>query len=234
VPPAPSQWPPDPRLGGAGPSAQQNWPSDPTAALAPANRVGEPYRPASAYQGQPPRPGGQPPVPGGRPPRRTGRVVLILLIILIVALVLGALAYHLASGSSTAAPPATSPSQSVSQPVSLTPSTSASQSAAASSAPAVAETPSQVVQAYYQAINEHRYQVAWQLGGKNTGQSYASYVAGFNGTASDVLLIGEASGDIVRGTLTANQTDGSIKTYSGSYTVQDGVIATFQVAQIAN
>jgi UDP-N-acetylmuramoylalanine-D-glutamate ligase len=122
----------------------------------------------------------------------------------------------------------------VSQPVSLTPSTSASQSAAASSAPAVAETPSQVVQAYYQAINEHRYQVAWQLGGKNTGQSYASFVAGFNGTASDVLLIGQASGDIVHGTLTANQTDGSIKTYSGSYTVQDGVITTFQVAQIAN
>jgi hypothetical protein len=155
-----------------------------------------------------------------------------------VALVLGALAYHLASGSSTAAPPTTPPSQSVSQSVSLTPSTSASQStsqsAAASSAPAVAETPSQVVQAYYQAINEHRYQVAWQLGGKNTGQSYASYVAGFNGTASDVLLIGEASGDMVRGTLTANQTDGSIKTYSGSYTVQGGVITTFQVAQIAN
>jgi hypothetical protein len=164
--------------------------------------------------------------------------VVILLIILIVALALGALAYHLASGSSTAAPPTTPPSQSVSQSVSLTPSTSASQStsqsAAASSAPAVAETPSQVVQAYYQAINEHRYQVAWQLGGKNTGQSYASYVAGFNGTASDVLLIGEASGDMVRGTLTANQTDGSIKTYSGSYTVQGGVITTFQVAQIAN
>ena len=176
-------------------------------------------------------------MPGGRPPRRAGRVVLILLIILIVALVLGALAYHLASSSSTAAPPTTPPSQSVSQSVSLTPSTSASQStsqSAASSAPAVAETPSQVVQAYYQAINEHRYQVAWQLGGKNTGQSYASYVAGFNGTASDVLLIGEASGDMVRGTLTANQTDGSIKTYSGSYTVQGGVITTFQVAQIAN
>jgi hypothetical protein len=49
-----------------------------------------------------------------------------------------------------------------------------------------------------------------------------------------VLLIGEASGDMVRGTLTANQTDGSIKTYSGSYTVQGGVITTFQVAQIAN
>jgi len=234
-PSAPSQWPPDPRTGSGAPSAQQNWPSDPTAALAPASRVGEPYRPAPAYQAQPPRPGGPPPRSGGRPPRRTGRVVLILLVILIVALVLGALAYHLASGSNNAAAP---PAASASQSVSLTPSTAASQpsspSAAASSAPAAAETPSQVVQAYYQAINEHRYLIAWQLGGKNTGQSYASYVAGFNGTASDVLQIGQASGDIVRGTLTANQTDGSIKTYSGTYTVRDGVISTFQVAQIAN
>ena len=160
--------------------------------------------------------------------------MLILLVILIVAIVLGALAYRLASHSSTASPPGSSTSHSASVTTSTPVSQSASQSAAVSSAPAVTQTPSQVVQAYYQAINEHQYHVAWQLGGKNTGQTYASFVAGFNGTASDVLQIGEANGTIVRGTLTANQTDGSVKTYSGSYTVQDGVISRFQVVQIAN
>jgi hypothetical protein len=230
APSAPSQWPTAPPPGSGPPSAQQNWPSDPTAALAPASRVGEPYRLGTfpSYQGQPPR-------PGGRPPRRTGRVALILLVILIVALLLGALAYHLASHSSAVAPPASSSSsQAATVPPSTPVSQSPSQSTASSAAPAVSQTPSQVVEAYYQAINQHRYLIAWQLGGKNTGQTYPSFVAGFNGTASDVLEIGEANGDVVRGTLTANQTDGSIKTYSGTYTVQDGVISRFQVVQIAN
>jgi hypothetical protein len=229
APSTPGGWPPGPRQASGPPSAQQNWPSDPTAALAPASRVGEPYRPASfpTYQGQPAQ-------PGGRPPRRTGRVVLILLVILIVAAVLGGLAYHLASSHSAATPPPSTPS------VSITPSTSASQqaqsqppsqSSAASSGPVATQTPSQVVQAYYQAINQKQYQRAWALGGKNTGQSYSSFVAGYQGTASVAVQINSVSGDVVTVQLTANQTDGTVKTYAGTYTVQDGVITVPDVHQ---
>jgi hypothetical protein len=196
-----------------------NWPSDPTSALAPASRLAGAGRPGTypSYQVPPPR------------RRRTGRTVLILLAVLIVALIIGGVAYQLAS-KGPSAPPATLSSSSA-PPVSSAPPSAPASSAPVSSGPASAQTPSQVVQAYYQAINEHQYQTAWDLGGKNTGTTYNQYVAGFNGTASDVVQILSVSGNVVTAQLTANQTDGTAKVFAGTYTVSGGQITVFDVTR---
>jgi len=218
APSAGAQWPADPRWAGPS-SAQMNWPSDPTSALAPASRVGAPGRPGTypSYQSGP-----------ARPPRKTGRTVLILLGILIVAVIIGVVVAHVVSKGSTAAPPGNLSSSSA-PPVSSAPASSPPVSTGA----AAADTPSQLVQAYYQAINEHQYRTAWDLGGQNTlpRTTYASYVAGFNGTASDVVEILSVSGNVVTAQVTANQTDGTAKVFAGTYTVTGGQITAFDVVR---
>jgi hypothetical protein len=89
------------------------------------------------------------------------------------------------------------------------------------------------VRAYYSAINRHRYARAWRLGGRNTGETYRAYISGFAGTAHDTVTIQSVSGDVVTGQLAAQQTDGTVKTYRGSYTVEGGVITQFNVQQLS-
>ena len=89
------------------------------------------------------------------------------------------------------------------------------------------------VRAYYAAINHHRYARAWRLGGRNTGQTYHAFVSGFAGTAHDAVTIQSVSGDVVAAQLAARQTDGTVKTYRGSYTVAGGVITQFNVEQVS-
>jgi hypothetical protein len=89
------------------------------------------------------------------------------------------------------------------------------------------------VLAYYAAINQHHYARAWRLGGRNTGETYRAFVSGFAGTASDAVTIQSVSGDVVTAQLVAEQTDGTVKTYQGSYTVEGGVITEFNVKQVS-
>ena len=89
------------------------------------------------------------------------------------------------------------------------------------------------VRAYYSAINHHHYARAWRLGGRNTGQTYHAFVSGFAGTAHDAVTIQSVSGDVVTAQLAAQQTDGTVKTYRGSYTVEGGVITQFNVEQVS-
>src|SRR6266516_6143105 len=89
------------------------------------------------------------------------------------------------------------------------------------------------VREYYAAINNHRYARAWRLGGRNTGQTYNAFVSGFAGTAHDTVTIRSVSGDVVTAQLAAQQTDGTVKTYQGSYTVEGGVITQFDVRQVS-
>jgi eukaryotic-like serine/threonine-protein kinase len=84
--------------------------------------------------------------------------------------------------------------------------------------------PAATVEAYVAAINDHDYIRAWDLGGRNTGLSYASFVQGFDGTASDDLTVVSVSGDVVTIRLAATQTDGTVTHYLGTYTVSHGVI----------
>jgi transcriptional regulator with XRE-family HTH domain len=91
--------------------------------------------------------------------------------------------------------------------------------------------PVATVHAYVAAINDHHYARAWRLGGRNTGGSYSQFASGFGTTAGDTLTIVSVSGDVVTARITAHETDGTVNTYQGTYTVDDGVITGFDVLQ---
>jgi serine/threonine protein kinase len=85
--------------------------------------------------------------------------------------------------------------------------------------------PAGTAEAYIAAINAHNYAQAWHLvGGINTGSSYSSFVSGFKGTAKDNLTVLSVAGNVVTVRLAATQTNGSVKSYQGTYTVVGGVI----------
>jgi hypothetical protein len=93
----------------------------------------------------------------------------------------------------------------------------------ASSSPAAAS-PQAVVEAYFAAINAHKWRKVWNLGGKNFSPTYGQMVAGYRSTARDVVTSIHAHGDVVTVRLKAHHTDGTVLTFRISYTVQDGVI----------
>lgn len=93
--------------------------------------------------------------------------------------------------------------------------------------------PAAAVTAYFAAINSKDYAKAWQFGGRNTGNSYAEFVAGFVGTARDAVTVQSVAGDVVTARLVAYQADGTVKTFEGAYTVQNGVITKFDVQQVS-
>ncbi|HZD67041.1 MAG TPA: hypothetical protein VE152_13175, partial [Acidimicrobiales bacterium] len=98
--------------------------------------------------------------------------------------------------------------------------------------PATTTDPASVVRAYVAAINARDYQSAWALGGKNLiGGSYASFVAGFADTASDTLTVLGTRGQTVDIDLVATHTDGTVTTYTGSYTVAGGELVSAHVHQ---
>jgi serine/threonine protein kinase len=85
--------------------------------------------------------------------------------------------------------------------------------------------PAATAEAYIAAINAHDYAKAWHLlGAKYTDSSYSSFVNGFKGTAKDNLTVLSVTGNVVTVRLAATQTNGSVKSYQGTYTVVGGVI----------
>ncbi len=99
--------------------------------------------------------------------------------------------------------------------------------------PAASAGPAATVSAYIAAINSHHYGRAWELGGRNSSVSYPTFVEGFGTTAKDTLIILSVSGNVVTAELVAQQTDGTVKTYRGTYTVDGGVITTTDIDQIS-
>jgi hypothetical protein len=91
--------------------------------------------------------------------------------------------------------------------------------------------PATIVQLYFSAINDGDYARAWQLGGSNLGESYSAFVQGFGTTSNDTVTILSSSGNVVTAQLIAEQNDGSTKTFAGTYTVTNGIIASFNVQQ---
>ena len=72
-----------------------------------------------------------------------------------------------------------------------------------------------VVAQFYQDITDGNYGAAWALGGDNTsnGVSYAGWVAGYSTTASITLgTYSQFGASTVYASLTATQTDGTVKT----------------------
>jgi hypothetical protein len=89
--------------------------------------------------------------------------------------------------------------------------------------------PDSTVLAYFNAINQQDYQTAWTLGGDNLHESYSAFVAGFSSTQQDNVTIQSVQGDVVTADLTAQNTDGTTRYFSGTYTVSNGVITVFSV-----
>ena len=83
------------------------------------------------------------------------------------------------------------------------------------------------VVAYYDAINRRDFATAWSLGGSRIagGGGYTKYVNGFSTTSWDTVTVTDVRGSTVSVVLSAVQTDGSTRTFSGTYTVSGGVIA---------
>jgi hypothetical protein len=100
--------------------------------------------------------------------------------------------------------------------------------------PAKPTTPAGVVQAYFADINAHRFARAWKLNAADHGtETFAQFVAGFNGTLKDKVSIESTVGSVVSIQLAAAQTDGAVKTYQGTYTVASGVITATNVQQVS-
>jgi hypothetical protein len=92
--------------------------------------------------------------------------------------------------------------------------------------------PESVVRAYFDAINAKDYQRAWALGGKNVGQTYEAFAAGFATTDRDELIILSVQGNVVTAELIAVQADGAMRKFRGTYTVAGDAIARFSVREI--
>ena len=90
-----------------------------------------------------------------------------------------------------------------------------------------------VVSQFYQDLTNHDYWDAWQLGGDNIGGSdYNGWVAGYATTASiGITSYGTWNDGTVWADISATQTDGSIRTYSGTYTVANSVIVSANITQ---
>jgi serine/threonine protein kinase len=223
--PAASAWPGDPQSradtswpGDPQSRADTSWPADPRPAPAASRPAPAPPGRATSWPPAPPpvTPARRPPGGTARPRRRGPRVAAIAACVALLAI--AGVAFALLRGHSSP------------QPTNPTGPTSPAGSGHASSAtsgpastPAVLG-PAATVTAYIAAINNHDYRKAWNLGGKNTGQSYNAFANGFAGTANDQLTIVSVADDVVTVQLAAAQTDGTVDDYHGTYTVVDGVI----------
>jgi hypothetical protein len=162
----------------------------------------------------------------GPPQRRRGKALPVVLGILVVA-ILGAAAalvlYLRGNGS-----PHTGPTT----PATISSSPRTSGSSSASSSPATPAGPGAVVTQFYAAINNQDYRAAYRLDYQvRSRESFTDFKNGFAGTQHDNLTITGVTGDVVSFNLTADQTDGSVKTYQGTYTVQNGQIVDSNVTQ---
>ncbi|MEV0602846.1 excalibur calcium-binding domain-containing protein [Streptomyces sp. NPDC050315] len=101
-----------------------------------------------------------------------------------------------------------------------------------SSAPATVRDAAATVEAYFDAINAGDYAQAWALGGKNLGGSYSAFVEGLADTVQDTVQILGVDGGVVSVHLDALQTDGSVRSFAGTYTVADGVITGASIRDV--
>jgi serine/threonine protein kinase len=85
----------------------------------------------------------------------------------------------------------------------------------------------QIVRRYFGDINHHRFRAAYQLSDRS--ETYANFRAGFAGTKRDIVRITSTNGNVVTAVLKALQTDGSVKTFQGTYTVTNGTITKTDV-----
>jgi hypothetical protein len=153
-----------------------------------------------------------------------------------------------ASHSPTAAPRSAAPTPAVTKTVTMTPTaapTTAAPAAPATTAAPVAPAaapagdpnvtqPWAVVSAYYGDIESGDYAGAWALldSGLTTGQTYQQFVDGFACTGPQDLTETGHSGDQVSFDLAAtDDCTGAVQNFSGTDTVQGGLIVAADVSQ---
>ncbi len=104
-----------------------------------------------------------------------------------------------------------------------------------SDAPAYFTTNQDVVQQYYSYINAKDFQSAWNMGGSSlsNGTGYQAWMSGYSTTSwVDLSTWDYYPGyNAVGVTITATQADGSVRTYSGSYTIYNGAITSASIVQ---
>jgi hypothetical protein len=91
-----------------------------------------------------------------------------------------------------------------------------------------------VLSAYYGDIESGNYAQAWALvgSGATTGQTYQQFVNGFACTGAQALTKVSESGDQVTFDLSAtNSCTGQVQDFTGTDTVQNGMIVAAQVVQ---
>ena len=88
--------------------------------------------------------------------------------------------------------------------------------------------PEALIRSLYNAINRHEYARAWDYFETQPAKDFATYVKGFEGTASVKLVTGIETGDGAAGSIffnmpvaiAARNSDGQEKFFSGCYTVR--------------
>ena len=147
------------------------------------------------------------PVPARARRRGPGKLALLPAAAVLVAGTGVALAVHFGGQSSGLAE----------RVPSTTPTTSTS-----SSAPG--RNPAAVVRAYYTAINNGDFAKAWALGGKNLGQNFATFVAGFAADSNIGITSLTSAGNTVTAKAREVELDGETEVVNLTYTVVNGVI----------
>jgi hypothetical protein len=195
-------------------------------------------------------PHGTTPGPAPRAPRPWWKKPLTWIIAGIAIVALGGTglaAYAAVSGTTTPAPqPAATATAGTARPASPAPTAvaptprptvtvtvTAPPAAPAPTLPALTNAVA-VVEQFYQDITNHDYPAAWALGGKNldNGVGYDRWVAGYATTASiDLTTYGQWSDGTVYASLSGLQTDGTVKTYYGTYAVSGGQIVAAHIEQ---
>jgi hypothetical protein len=94
--------------------------------------------------------------------------------------------------------------------------------------------PAATVRAYFRALNNRNYARAWELYTVvHQNQNYQQFVTGYSDTQNSTVTILGTSGNVVTVHLVATQTDGTVKTYQGTYTVTNGVITVAHILQVS-
>lgn len=207
TPPPRHQRPPAPEsvLGGAalrdGPAASRQ-----AFAEAPPTRHDDPYQGTG-----PARPGRGAPVHGrGARSRGRSRPLLASLTVAVGLVAIAVICYKIFDHKAVSAPP----------------------KSAASARPLGPQLgPAATIRAYFAAINQHHYAVAWRMSGQH--EPLTAFTAGLAGTEHDAVKILGTNGSVVSVRLVATQTDGSVKIYRGTYTVADGKIVHASIAQVS-
>ncbi|MFJ5797928.1 P-loop NTPase family protein [Streptomyces decoyicus] len=91
--------------------------------------------------------------------------------------------------------------------------------------------PADVVQTYFNAVNEGDYIAAWALGGKQhiAGNTFDAFVQSFNTTNRYEVTINAVVGNKVEVELDQLLTDETHRHFTGTYTVEDGVIVAADI-----